>query len=348
MGRLWADCGLLLPGLKGGEVALAYYPDIEAQSYKSIVEFDQELHSSRSRSSCLPGPGAAAHQVQDGQGKISAGIRLELRCPDYAVTGQCAAKDHDFAKEIICNREWCRFCGSNNGKAHQRRKAGWLPRAMQMREMGYFVIPIPPELRTKFRDPKVLSVFGKAMKRVMKYHGFARGLRRWHWFGEDHPGEGLQGDGLPPYHPHLNMLVEAGWLSSSKLEAIRRSVAKVLKVDLARVVVNYSYTKPGQVSRMLHMVKYVLRPTFEHWEWDQEMAYKLLGFRNSLSWGTWKDEPVWTVPAGDAEVLKVGPLERGCCPVDGSLITWGKLISARLLREPWWSDVGGGYWSFNS
>jgi len=328
-------------------VALAYYPDKIAQSYTSDVGSVQELQFTRSRSSSSPGSGAPAYRVQElGQLEISAGIQLEPICPTCYIVGSCPDGDK-WAKELICNREWCRFCGGNNGKAHQRRKAGWLPRAVQMREMGYFVIPTPPELRDKFRDPRELSAVGKAMKRVMKRHGFDRGLRRWHWFGEDHPGEGLQGDGLPPYHPHLNMLVEAGWLPPAKLEAIRRSVAKVLKVDLARVVVNYSYTKPGEVSRMLHMVKYVLRPTFEHWEWDQEMAYKLLGFRNSLSWGTWKDELAWTVPAGDAEVLKVGPLERGFCPVHGSEIVWGRVISGSVVRDPWWSDVGGGYRLFN-
>ena len=321
------------------------YPDYIAQSYKSAGQGDElglQAHF------VAPAPPAEMPAGEDeipeiSRGRDPAGIQLELACPSWGVVGQCQ-EGHHYAKELICSREWCRSCGGNQGKAHQRRKAAWLPRATQMQEMGYFVVTIPPEIRDNFRRPDTIRAFGKAIKRVMKYHGFARGLRRWHWFGEDHPGHGLQGDGMPVYHPHLNILVEAGWLPFSKLQAIRRSVAKVLQVDLARVNVHYEYA--SSVAQMLHMVKYVLRPTFEHWEWDREMAHKLLGFRNALGWGTWKDEPAWAIPAVDSDVLAVGPLEQGRCPVDGTSITWGEVIAANLLLGPWWVELGGGYRSW--
>lgn len=334
-------------GVQGAK--LPHYPDYVAQSYKSAGPGDELGLQGYWLAPTAP----AGNEDQDDESQeISrgrgdpAGVQLELKCPRWALLGECE-KGHHHAKELICGREWCEptGCGGNNGKAHQRRKAAWLPRATQVQEMGYFVIPIPPELRDRFRQIEALRAFGKAMKRVMKYHGFERGLRRWHWFGEDHPGEGLQGDGLPIYHPHLNMLVEGGWLSFSKLEAIRRSVAKILQVDLARVVVHYSYAP--SVPRMLHLVKYVLRPTFEHWEWDREMAHRLIGFRNALSWGKWEDEPAWEVPAGDAGLLKFGPLQQGRCPVDGTPIKWGEVIAAGLLEGPSWVDVGGGYRSWS-
>jgi len=318
-----------------------HYPDYVAQSYTGVVRGD-ELG--------LQGH-FLAQPAADPEDEISeiyyrgdpAGVQLELACPGWGVVGECE-DGHHYAKELICGREWCNGCGGNNGKAHQRRKAAWLPRATQMRRMGYFVITIPPEIRDQFRSIAKLRAFGKALKRVMKRHGFSRGLRRYHFFGEDHPGHGLQGDGMPVYHPHLNVLVEAGHLSKAKIEAIRQSVANVLGVVLARVNVHYSYAK--SVPEMLHLVKYVLRPTFEQWEWDPEMAHRVLGFRHTLGWGTWKDEPAWVIPAADSDVLQVGPLERGRCPVDGTPITWREVIDAKLLQAPWWVELGGGYRSW--
>ena len=36
-------------------------------------------------------------------------------------------------------------------------------------------------------------------------------------------------------------------------------------------------------------------------------------------------------------------LEQGFCPFDETPITWGGLVSVKLLREPW-ESVGAGYW----
>ena len=352
-----------------------HYPDYIAQSYKSVDLGDELGLQGHFEAPPVPAKhagGASPENLENGIGREdldhgipeiscgrAAGIQLELACPSWGMFGECQ-KGHHYAKELICGREWCRSCGGKQGKNHQRRKSGWLPRATQMRQMGYFVITIPPELRTNFRSLDVLRTFGIAVKKAMKRHGFARGLRRWHWFGEDHPGHGLQGDGLPVYHPHLNLLVEAGWLPFSKLQAIRRSVAKILRVSLARVVVHYEFA--SSVSEMLHMVKYVLRPTFSCWEWDPEMAYNVIGFRHTLPWGTWHEKvwdgdtgkykngdylpPVWEVPAADSDLLKVVPLEHGRCPVDGTEVTWGEVRAANLLVTPWWADVGGGYWAW--
>jgi len=289
---------------------------------------------------------------------IPEGLQLSFPCPSWAVVGECE-EGHQHAKELICNREWCRGCGGDQGKAHQRRKASWLPKATRMAQMGYFVITFAPELRGEkddpefrndARNPAYLSAKGSAFTRMFKRHGFERGLRRWHWFGEDHPGHGLQRDGLPVYHPHLNVLVEAGHLSKRKLRAIRKSVAKIQRVALDRVNVHYQYAR--NTTEMLHLVKYCLRPTFEEWEWDEQLAYRLRGIRNAVTWGRWKvdgrwiDEPVWSVPAGESGRV-VGPLEDGHCPLDGSTITWKGIVSTRLVKDPWWTEVGGGYWSHN-
>jgi len=323
-----------------------HYPDYVAQSYNSGHVGDElglQAHFLAPTAGQVPAdPDGEIPEISRGRGDPR-GMQLELSCPSWAILGECD-EGHHYAKELICAREWCRSCGGHQGKAHQRRKAAWLPRASQLRMMGYFVITIPPELRERFRSLEALRAFGKAIKRVMKRHGFSRGLRRWHWFGEDHPGHGLQGDGMPVYHPHLNLLVEAGWLPASKLEAIRRSVAKVLQVGLGRVNVHYTYG--SSVAEKLHMVKYVLRPTFEHWEWDPEMAHRVIGFRHMLPWGTWKDDPAWSIPESDADALAVGPLEQGRCPVDGTPVKWREVVAANLVVAPWWAELGGGYRSW--
>ena len=55
-------------------------------------------------------------------------------------------------------------------------------------------------------------------------------------------------------------------------------------------------------------------------------------------------DPVWSVPASEDKVPEA--LQLGACPLDGSGITWGGTIGARMLVAPWWDDAGGGYWSF--
>jgi len=349
------------------------YPDSKAQSYNNLPddgdylhlasedvalqeylgEYDQPSHGGplglQSHFLAPPGPveveergGVAEEVVGSGFTRNHGGIQLQMVCPGYAVYGECECGD-EWAKEIICAREWCVNCGGDGGAAHQRRKVRWFPRAMQMASIGYFVITIPPELRAKFRDLEVLRAFGKSIKRAMKYHGFDRGLRSWHWFGEDHPGHGLQGDGLPNYSPHLNLLVPGGFLPMEKIEAVKQSVATILGVSLSRVNIHYSFADTP--AEMLHLVKYVLRPTFEDWRWDPEMAARVLGFRHRLHWGTWNDEPVWSMGDGD-EVAVVGLLEKGFCPLDGTPITWRGVKSVALLSLKEWEGVGGGYHSW--
>ena len=349
------------PGVQGAEPPL--YPESIAQSHISSCNIGVPSWELGLQSYFL----APSEPVDEPEPELqevpaagsSEGIQLTLPCPSWGVVGECE-HGHYFAKELICNREWCPECGGDGGKAHQRRKASWLPRARQMRRMGKFVVTIPPELRDGYRDPRELANLGKSLKRSFQGHGFERGLRRWHFFGEDHPGQGLQGDGFPVFHPHLEVIVEAGYLEPGKIEAIKESVATILGVDLTRVNVHYEYTRSRR--KMLHMVEYTLRPTFECWEWDQELAYNLVGFKNALLWGQWHERvwdedkgkyvngdwlsPAWDVPAGEPAGPVLEALAHGRCPVDGTAITWTGRMVANLLVAPWWEDLGGGYWSW--
>jgi len=295
------------------------------------------------------------------------GVQLELRCPAVAIHGVCGA-DHHYAKACICNREWCeegdKRCGGNNGAAHQRRKARWLPKAYKIGSMGRFVLTLPPEVRDRYRTQKALGALGTAAKRMFQRHGYKRGLRRWHFFGEDHPGHGLQGDGLPPYHPHLEVLVDGGWMKSKERRAIKRSWANILGVSVERINFKYQYVQPHETKKKLHRISYALRPTFTNWRWDEPLAHELIGFHNAQTWGSWSGPDLWVVdPREDPSALV--RLEQGVCPMHPKEecwpIKWGcpiddvyhkhskrcrGTIPIRLIVPPNWKDAGwgGGYW----
>jgi len=281
--------------------------------------------------------------------------QLDLPCPVIAIMGNCA-EDHHYAKECICNREWCREdegrCGGIDGAAHERRKARWLPKARKIGGMGRFVLTIPPEVRSDYRSQRALGDLGTAAKRMMQRHGYKRGLRRWHFFGEDHPGHGLQGDGLPPYHPHLEVLTDGGWLKRKELGAIKRSWGNILHVPAHRINVFYQYIRPDDDKKKWHRLGYALRPTFTDWRWDGELAYSLIGFHNAQTWGSkadWEGPDLWGHPdvAMDEKLKEQELLGQGFCPLDGTPITWGGLMSPKLLVEPW-ESLGAGYWRWTA
>ncbi len=272
----------------------------------------------------------------------------------FAMTGTDATGTHQVAKVLVCGREWCSRCGDNSGPgyvgsdAHQRRIARWLPKAQQMESMGYFVLTVPPDLRRYLRAPENLSKINRNLTRLMKRAGFVRGLRRWHWFGEEEnaaPGE------APVYHPHQNLLVEGGWLSPEKLESIKDSWSKLLRNQLGLdytpiTVIHYNYvTRPAQ---MYHKLRYVTRATFQELQWDEYMGRQLLGFRNAQAWGTWKGEALWQPePEDDAPSESAQALAAGNCPDcgDGSPIEWHpRIIRAAVLDHSDWRHMGAGYY----
>jgi len=284
------------------------------------------------------------------------GVQLDLPCPVIALNGECE-QYHHYAKECVCNREWCQEsegrCGGIDGAAHQRRKARWLPKARKIGEMGRFVFTLPPEVRADYRTQESLGKLGISAKRMMQRHGYKRGLRRWHLFGEDHPGHFLQGEGLPAYHPHLEVLTDGGWLKRKALGAIKRSWANILHVPAYRINVYYEYIQQGDVKKKWHRLGYALRPTFTDWHWDEELAYNLLGFHNAQTWGSkadWEGPDLWGHPdlamdqkLKDQDML----LGKGFCPMDETPIKWGGLMSPKFLVHPW-ESLGAGYWRWTA
>lgn len=265
-------------------------------------------------------------------------------CPVGAKWGEDDNR-HGVGMEINCSKEWCKRCGGINGLEHDRRKARWYPLATQMVTIGYFVVTIPMDLRYKYRSMAELSKWGTDIKKVFQRH-FGRGLRRFHFFGEckQHP----DGDCLctRPWNPHLNIYVDAAYITPELLTQIRQEVADVLHIPLERSNVYYGYRQT--VKEKLHAINYGLRPTFLDPYWDEEMAVNIKGLRNMQRWGKWDGDPVWAVPLDDesvpnAYVLAIG---GGHCPYPdcGHEIKWHKgIVSARVMRENW-AAIGKGYY----
>jgi len=213
--------------------------------------------------------------------------------------------------------------------------------------MGKFVSTLPPEIRHKYRTKKALGKLGSKIKGLMIRHGFDRGLRRWHFFGEDHHNS-ASGGAAPEHHPHLEMIVEGGFLAPAELEAIKKGIARILKVNIDRVNLYYQYTR--NIGKMSHFISYALRPTFLHWEWDEELAHEFIGFKNALPWGKWDGAAVWEIPADPKAEAPSRPLiaiEAGFCPHDGSRLVWSsdiQRLSKIVSPIQDWVLLEGGYW----
>ncbi len=263
------------------------------------------------------------------------------------VKGECPKCGTNVAKIIYCGREWCLVCGQPWSVVHQRKFARLLPKAMELRTMGFFVIEFPDRYRKipgwtyskmglrKAGDRIVSVLAGNRTGRGARVGGyFPRGFMRWHWFGDVKAGK---------YNPHNNVIVEAGFLPPEKIEAIKSDLSRALLCP--DLIVNYSYRQAEP--EMVHTVKYITRSTFRDEQWDGYMAKQIHGFRNIRSWGKWSGVPVWDCE-GSAFYLAIEKLERGLCPDCGGHLNWGKkALSLHYLRG--WQDMGlttplgGGY-----
>ena len=253
---------------------------------------------------------------------------FERECGYWAILGRCDC-GRTYAKKLVCGREWCPKC---RDVTEGRRFARWLPKAQQMRVMGYMVITFPPEVRP--HSKKELRRLRRGIIRGLKRLGVKRGLSRWHFFGES-GGK---------WHPHLNLLLDCGRISPALLNRIKSMIARIAGCRMC--VVNYRYTRV--VSRKVHMLKYVCRNTFLDKSWDPWMASGLYGFNNCHSWGTWDDPAVWSLE--DERYPKKGSHlpSQGICMDCGGDIHWrgGKnnVFPSCLLGVWGFEDVGDGYY----
>ncbi|MBA7677095.1 hypothetical protein ES703_85343 [subsurface metagenome] len=307
------------------------------------------------------GGGGTAPGYLEPHDKVSADLTSEWQmredyvkpCPGYWLLGFCD-NGHRYAMELYCGREWCPVCGEEWSPAHQRRFARWLPKAYQIRSMGYFVFTIPEDLRWRYKTRKALVGLGHQVQELLKSYGYLRGLRRFHFFG-DITMAGLRG--YPKFHPHLNCLVDGGYLAPEKLDQIKTAYAGMLGCQV--VDIHYRYRRsPGE---KVHTLKYVTRATFRDLDWDSDAAMAICGsksspgLRNQVSWGRglWDQEPAWSldeldglarkeqVPDLDARAVEF--LEKSICPRCGLPITWSKTIEIDVLESVESRPLGGGY-----
>jgi len=283
-----------------------------------------------------------------------------IKCGMWAVVSECLSGLHRIMKILYCGKEWCAVCGEKYSAMHQRKIARILPKVMQMGQMGYFVIEFPKWFRQIGRagvNPDgageywcyskrdiiavtkivVVILAGKRTNKVRRVGGyFKRGLLRWHWFGDKNVGV---------YNPHMNIMVDSGFLEKELINEIRDKLRVALNVP--ELIVNYSYCdKPGQ---MFKKVAYITRSTFRQYEWDEYMANELYNFRNQRWWGKWNDEKVWDTNKSIDDIIgymMVVDIQKGICPVcgeklkviktsrcTGKSVRWSRPISSA------WADI---------
>lgn len=271
-------------------------------------------------------------------------VQLELDCTRFATKGYCLF-GHTYAKELMCCREWCSpdKCGGHEGKAHMRRVSNFLERAMQLVSVTQMTVTTPLELRQIYRN---IGEWRSAMSRINKMlirRGYHRGIYRDHWFGElENAPKGQS----PLFHPHRNYFMQGGYIQPDELEAIKASIRRILGVE--KIVVHVQYSEvPGE---MYHMLKYILRPTFLDWRWDEELARRVIGVRNTQAWGKWNDSPAWSLKDLESDVpipeksRESKAFAESLCPIDGTPITWTRNIVHMKTTPETWEHVVDGYW----
>ncbi|GAI59513.1 unnamed protein product, partial [marine sediment metagenome] len=239
------------------------------------------------------------------------------------------------AKRIVCGREWCEDC---RDISHRRRIARVLPRLMQICPMSYIVITFPLEVRSMMRDPQVLALIGKKVRKLLRKRGYRMVWTRWHFFGKH--GE--------KYHPHLNVLCDGEWLAPEQLAELKDLIRrKLLPRSMARSIdkdldIRYAYRQTPK--KIMHTIKYVTKASFEHIEWDEPLASALYGFHNGCFAGTWDGPPKWKLTGTDKKFNALLSLAEGKHPVSGKPIVWDRRPTPSVLvgmEEP--VDIGGGY-----
>lgn len=253
------------------------------------------------------------------------------RCPGYFMTGECS-QGHQFATLIHCEKEWCPVC-SEKGSTHHRKKVGkWLPKAQSYGSMGYWVFTIPEKIRWKYKTKRALSdlssriVNGDKSRHIegvlKQQQGYTNGFLRWHFYSEMQPGK---------YNPHLNVIVEGGFISLKKIEKIRKAWAKILGCK----VVNIDYGYKTTVAEKTACLQYVTRSTFLNEQWDEKLAHELYGFRNMRVFGKFSGEIKWELGMETEKEVVTRKLDNSICPVCGELIEWNGGVGDILQLDTW-------------
>lgn len=225
---------------------------------------------------------------------------LTPACSPGWISGGCRS-GHQFIKNVVCGKEYCPDCGRDGSPIHSTRIKRWTPKQRQLERFGYMVITIPEGLREIFKLPAALADFRRDVKNKLKKMGFSRGLMRWHFFGDcpECYGAGCRrcaktGAGTK-YNPHLNIILEAGYINPETLEEIKKYLQRYFHRHFRRLItrtgivdltanVHYQYVK--EETKQIHAIKYVTRSTFKLF--NKKLAESLKGFMTTTTFGKFK------------------------------------------------------------
>jgi hypothetical protein len=250
------------------------------------------------------------------------------KCSVGFVSGSCKS-GHKYAAVQFCGKEYCEDCGKDGSPIHQRRVNKWFNYIKNWTSVGYLVVTIPEQYRPFFYNKDVLKDFRFKLLRLLKEkYRINKGLARYHFYGDCKACNGRgciycksTGAGAD-YYPHLNILLEAGYISNlaewlnpikkwmklyfkklvkEELAKIRRYIANGDKLEnklnelldcLSQLnnpkydlIIDYSYVEDDAMK--MNRVKYITRSTFRHFH--KKTVKVLYNFRNSVVWG-WKKE----------------------------------------------------------
>lgn len=262
----------------------------------------------------------------------------------WFIPAECTTNgDFHGGMTVYCSKDWCPVCGLPNSHAHNRRFHRWLERIKRMKSATYIVFTIPEDLRGNYRTKEDLRYLTRRVQGMLKRMGYGRGLLRWHWFG----------DKSHKWHPHLNVLVDGGWVNPATREEFKKRWRKILKTDVVSVHVSYKKNR----AMLMQCLQYIVRPTFLDYNWDVEMALKIQNFRNMIvlgktvrdketkeivSWGG-KTEIAWECACENVLDEPLDKMEKGICPNCGGELKWGSALPCRLLDLVETIDYGNGY-----
>lgn len=212
-----------------------------------------------------------------------------------------------------------------------QRYARWTPRMKKLSTAGYLVITWPPSMREALKSRTALGAARAAVRDVLRSAGYDRGLTRWHWTGDEH---------ADTWHPHLNVVIEAGRLKRAKLAALKSAIRKALGLP-ENGVIHYKFRDTP--AKMMHLARYITKP---HWgtaglDWNPGLAVELAGFHNDGWWGKWDGPDVWGTE-GRAVVALLEALAARRCPACGGNIAWNLGMGA--LAKDGAEEWAAGYW----
>ena len=268
-------------------------------------------------------------------------------------------------------------------------------RVAKQQQDGSWICPTSPKRHGTFQSPNAPF--------------FPRGITRWHWFGEpvcpqafchrqgtwdrfegswrcERHGFFSVKDVRPAdmhWHPHLNVLVDGGWLDPKVLTRLQEELSEALIEDFQAelnpngsikklekgIILNYQYIPkldaPAQgdaekeieaqegreglrkyrVSKMIHRAKYIMHPTFLAIDWDPAMALELEDFHATATYGNWHQPEIFALESQDEskEIQPLIAMAQGKCPHDDTPITWESGIVHDTFEASRLADLGGGF-----